>query len=185
MPLYRQKSALRHYLIELAEKHPTFTWTSVVSGHFFDWSVEFLHLWFKERKADILDDGNVKWSASSVAQIGLATARILERPEVTKNRMIYIQSFCVSQNEVLASFEKATGAKWEVNRLDSKQYQEERVAKRNAGDAQAIEDLVWLLGAIDADWTGRKDFAMKDLGLENEDLDEVVRKTVERLEKEE
>ena len=183
VPLYVQKSKTRHYLIELAEKHPGFTWTSLVCGHFFDWSLEFLHLWFQERKADILDDGNIKWSASTLSQIALATVRVLQRPEVTSNRMIYIQSFCVTQNEVLKAFEKSTGEKWEVTRLDSKQYQDDRVAKRDEGDKQAIEDLVWLLGAIDANWEGRKDFAMKDLGLENEHLEDVVAKIVARLEK--
>lgn len=69
-------------------------------------------------------------------------------------------------------------------RLDSNQYQDERVGKRVEGGKQAIEDLVWLLGAIDAVREGRKDFAMKCLGLENEDLEEVVKNIVARLEQE-
>lgn len=114
--------------------------------------------------------------------------------------MLYIQSFCVSQNEVLRAFERATSAssgsssgdgndeggekKWKVTKLDSKVYREEKVKKRDEGDKQAIEDLVWLLGALDANWEDRKDFAMKDLGLENEDLDAVVRRIVEKQERE-
>lgn len=114
--------------------------------------------------------------------------------------MLYIQSFCVSQNEVLRAFERATSSssgsssgdgndeggekKWKVTKLDSKVYREEKVKKRDEGDKQAIEDLVWLLGALDANWEDRKDFAMKDLGLENENLDEVVRKIVEKQERE-
>lgn len=117
--------------------------------------------------------------------------------------MLYIQSFCVSQNEVLQAFERATSSssassssgngngndeggekKWKVTKLDSKVYREEKVKKRDEGDKQAIEDLVWLLGALDANWEDRKDFAMKDLGLENEDLDEVVRRIVGKQERE-
>lgn len=119
--------------------------------------------------------------------------------------MLYIQSFCVSQNEVLRAFERATSSssgsgssgngngnengeggekKWKVTKLDSKVYREEKVKKRDEGDKQAIEDLVWLLGALDANWEDRKDFAMKDLGLENEDLDAVVRRIVEKQERE-
>lgn len=114
--------------------------------------------------------------------------------------MLYIQSFCVSQNEVLRAFERATSSssgsssgdgndeggekKWKVTKLDSKVYREEKVKKRDEGDKQAIEDLVWLLGALDANWEDRKDFAMKDLGLKNEDLDEVVRRIVEKQERE-
>lgn len=98
--------------------------------------------------------------------------------------MIYVQSFCISQNEVLAAFERVTGDKWNVKRLDSEEYKNERVKKRDEGSKEAIEDLVWLLGAIDANWEGRKDFAMEELGLENEDLDVVVRNVVEGLERE-
>lgn len=149
---------------------------------------------------EILDDGNTTWSASTLDQIALATVGVLQRPEETRNRMLYIQSFCVSQNEVLRAFERATSSssgsssgdgndeggekKWKVTKLDSKVYREEKVKKRDEGDKQAIEDLVWLLGALDANWEDRKDFAMKDLGLENEDLDEVVRKIVEKQERE-
>lgn len=150
---------------------------------------------------EILDDGNTTWSASTLDQIALATVGVLQRPEETRNRMLYIQSFCVSQNEVLRAFERATSSssgssssgdgndeggekKWKVTKLDSKVYREEKVKKRDEGDKQAIEDLVWLLGALDANWEDRKDFAMKDLGLENEDLDAVVRRIVEKQERE-
>lgn len=127
---------------------------------------------------EVLDDGEAKWSASTLAQIGEATARILQRPDVTKNRMIYVQSFLVSQNEVLASFERATGQNWTVQRHDFKQYQAEEKKKGDAGDLEAVENLVWLLGAIDANWELRKDFAMQELGLKNEDLDQVVSNVV-------
>ncbi|SMY22197.1 unnamed protein product [Zymoseptoria tritici ST99CH_1A5] len=183
VPLYKHKTALREYLIELAQKHSSFTWTSLVCGHFFDQSLEFLHIYLPQRRIEIINDGSQKWSASSLAQIALATVRILQRPDVTANRMIYIQSFLVSQNEVTAAFERATGgAKWEVVSKDSEKYREEEKIKADAGDKEAVENLVWLLGAIDADWTGKKDFAMEELGLEEEDLDEVVRATVKRLE---
>jgi hypothetical protein len=184
VPLYKHKTALREYLISLAKAHPSFTWTSLVCGHFFDQSLEFLHVYLSERKIEILDDGEVKWSASSLGQIAKATVRILQRPETTANRMIYVQSFLVSQNQVTAAFEKATGgSKWKVIRRDSGKYREEEKAKADAGDKESVENLVWLLGAIDADWTGKgKDFAMEELGLEEEDLDEVVKATVKRLE---
>lgn len=141
-----------------------------------------MHIWLKERRMEILDDGDAKWSASSLSQIAEATTRILQRPDVTKNRMLYCQSFCVSQNEVIASFERATGQKWTVQRHDSKQYQAEEKKKADAGNNEAVENLVWLLGAIDANWELRKDFAMQDLGLQNEDLDAVVRKVVKTFE---
>lgn len=180
VPLYKHKSAFREYLIELAKKHPNFSWTSLVCGHFFDWSLEFLHVWLQDRRVEVLDDGETKWSASSLSQIGKATVRILQRPEVTKNRMIYIQSFLISQNEMVSSLERATQSQWTVVKRDAKEYQLEEKRKADAGDLKAVENLVWLLGAIDANWEEKKDFVMRDLGLENEDLDTVVKMTLEK-----
>jgi hypothetical protein len=182
VPLYKHKTALREYLITLAQSNPDFSWTSLVCGHFFDQSLEFLHVYLPQRKIEILDDGEVIWSASSLAQIAKATIRILQRPEVTKNRMIYVQSFLVSQNQVTEAFEKATRGKWEVVKRDSEKYREEEKKKADEGNSESVENLVWLLGAIDANWTGKPDFAMKELGLEEEDLDQVVQATVKRLE---
>lgn len=92
--------------------------------------------------------------------------------------MVYIQSFLVTQNGVLRALEKATGDSWTARRHESKQYERAEKKKADGGDLEAIENLVWLLGALDADWTRREGFAMTMLGLEEEDLDEVVGRMV-------
>lgn len=177
VPLYKRKTELREKLMELAKENPNFSCTSLVCGHFFDWSVEFLHIWLKEKKADILDDGETLWSASTLSRIAEATAKILLNPDVTKNKMIYVQSFCVSQNQVIKAFERETGA-FQINWLDSKQYEKQQKEKADNGDLDAVENLVWILGALDANWEGKENFMMKELGLDNEDLETVVRRVV-------
>ncbi|KAJ4388033.1 hypothetical protein N0V93_008638 [Gnomoniopsis smithogilvyi] len=181
--LFERKVQVRQSLQELAQQNEGFTWTSLVTGHFFDWGLRenFLHFNLQTKRADIIDDGNMKSSQATLPQIAKATVRILQRPEETKNRMLFIQSFCVSQNEVLASLEKAMGVKWEVDRYDAEDFIQQRKALADKGDAQAIEDLVFVLGAIDGNWEERPDFAMQTLGLENEDLDAVVQKVVDEL----
>lgn len=181
--LFERKVQVRQSLQELAQQNENFTWTSLVNGHFFDWGLRenFLHFNMQTKKADIIDDGNTRSSQATLPQIAKATIRILQRPEETKNKMLFIQSFCVSQNEVLASLEKAMGVKWEITRYDSEEFIKEKKALADKGDADAIEDLVFVLGAIDGDWEGRPDFAMELLGLENEDLDQVVQQVVDEL----
>lgn len=181
VPLYIHKSELREYLISLAAQHPNFTWTSLVCGHFFDWSLEFLHIYLPSRRAEIINSGTEKWSASTLAQISRATVRILQRPDTTANRMLYVQSFLTTQMDVIRAFESATGCKWEVKAFEGKEYEREEKAKAEKGDLEAVENLVWYLGAVDADWTGRKDFAMQELGLEEESMGEVVRRVVQEL----
>jgi len=178
VPLFKHKTELRQYLQQLAEKHKSFTWTSIVCGHFFDWSLEFIHINLQARKADVLDDGEYKCSMSTLARVGEATARVLQRPEQTENQMLYVQSFCVSQNEVVRAFEKATGEKFAVTRHDGEKFKNEERAKADEGNLEALEELVWYLGTVDADWTKRERFAMELLGLEEEHLDGATKEVV-------
>jgi hypothetical protein len=93
--------------------------------------------------------------------------------------VLFIQSFCVSQLDVLAALERATGAKWVVKFVESEAFIADRKVRADAGDGDAVEDLVFALGALDGNWDSREGFAMDLLGLQNEDLDEVVRRVVE------
>jgi nucleoside-diphosphate-sugar epimerase len=180
VPLYKRKTELRERLTELAGRNPGFTWTSLVVGHFFDWETEFLHIWVKERRAEILDDGETKWSTSTLSRIGEATAKIFLNLEATKNMMIFAQSFCVSQNQVIQAYERATGTSWNVKQFDSKPYEKQEKAKADDGDLEAVENLVWILGTEDANWETKDTFAMKSLGLQDEDLDDVIKGVVNR-----
>ncbi|KAK5135075.1 hypothetical protein LTR08_005600 [Meristemomyces frigidus] len=181
VPLYKQKAELREYLSQLAKKNPQFSWTSVVCGHFFDWSLPFIHIFLQDRKADVLDDGEKKCSLSTLSRVGVATARILQKAEQTENRMLYVQSFCVSENEIVRAYERATGDKWEVTKVDAEEFKSAEKAKADKGDSSSVEELVWYLGTVDADWTRNEGFAMKMLGLEDEDLDAAVEKIVREL----
>ncbi|EMC94551.1 hypothetical protein BAUCODRAFT_552073 [Baudoinia panamericana UAMH 10762] len=180
VPLYKHKAELREYLTQLATSHESFSWTSLVCGHFFDWDPAFIHLWPQEHRADILDDGEKKFSISTLSRVGEATARILQHADETANQMLYVQSFCVTQNEIISAFEKATNSKWHISSLEAEKYKVEQKAKADAGDKDAVEHLVWYLGTVDADWTRNEGFAMQMLGLQDEDLHEVVSKMVKQ-----
>lgn len=178
VPLFKNKTTVIDYLKQLAKDNDNFTWSSLVCGHFFDWDPAFLHVWPKEKRADIVK--NLKASYSTLARVGEATSRILQRPEVTANRVLFVQSFCVTQMDILASFEQACDAKFEVEYLDDEAYERQQMIKRDEGDKEALENLVWLLGAIEGNWEIREEFAMERLGLEDEDLDEAVKMVLEK-----
>ncbi|KAI0476640.1 NmrA-like family protein [Xylaria cf. heliscus] len=182
VPLFKHKAAVRARLQDLANADAAFAWTSLVCGHFFDWGLRenFLHFDLTHRTADILDHGKYKSSTATLARVCEAIVAVLAADaETTRNKVLFIQSFCVSQLDVLAALEKATGAKWEVNFVESEAFIREKKAKADAGDREAIEDLVFALGALDGNWETREAFSMDLLGLENEDLDEVVKRVVD------
>lgn len=179
--LFERKVMVRERLEALAAKSGgAFTWTSLVVGHFFDWGLAtgFLHFDLKNRKAQILGDGTKKSSNSTLGQVGKAVVQILLKPEETKNRVLLVQSFCISQLDVLRSLEKATGSKWTAEYVDIDEFVKKHKAQADAGNKDSIEDLVFALGVIEGNWEEHEDFAMELLGLQNEDLDEVVKKVV-------
>merc|ERR1712080_264965 len=101
-------------------------------------------------------------------------------PEVTANRVLFVQSFCVTQLDIVQAFGRASDAEYEINWLDDESYERQQMIKRDEGDKDALENLVWLLGAIEGNWEMRDDFAMERLGLEDEDLDEAAKAVVKQ-----
>nr|XP_023908591.1 uncharacterized protein LOC112020264 [Quercus suber]POF15520.1 hypothetical protein CFP56_48715 [Quercus suber] len=184
VPLYLRKREMREYLSELAAAHPdrAFSWTSLVTGHFFDWKLSFIHLYPREARADVLDAGETRFSLSTLAQIGRATAAVLVNADATRNKMLYVHSFLVSQRQVITAFEQATRQTWAVKTIDAREFEQRERARMTHDDAEvqaeATEELVWLLGTEDADWTTKENFAMRSLGLEEEDLQEQVERVV-------
>jgi putative NADH-flavin reductase len=184
VPLYSAKQRVRQHLEQLAsgssQLPSCMSWTSLVCGHFFDYGLKsgLLQFDIEARKVCIFDGGEIKWSATTIETIAQAVVRVLQKEDETKNRMLYIQSFCVTQNEVLKSLERITSWSWKVEHVDSEEYIREARVRLDQKDPKAVENLVSALGIVDANWEGRDDFANSLLGLKTEDLDQVVRKVI-------
>lgn len=95
------------------------SWTAVCVGSFFDWTFGLPRIqgWnLPERKALIFDRGEYEYEATNVEQIGRAVAAVLKEENLveTRNNYVYVNSFTVSQNEVLGVLEKVVGEKFEI-----------------------------------------------------------------------
>ncbi|OCK79121.1 NmrA family transcriptional regulator [Lepidopterella palustris CBS 459.81] len=188
LALFEGKKRVRRFLEDLAGRERgagvgRLSWTSLVTGHFFDWMLRegLLQFDVKKRKALVLDGGDVRFSASNLEFVGRAVVAVLEREEETMNRLLYVQSFCVTQNQVLAALEKATGGKWEVEAAESRKVIEERKEKADRGEKEAVEEIVSVWGIVAANWEGKEGFANGLLGLGEEDLEEVVGRVVKEV----
>ena len=181
MPLYREKAKVREYLQKLA-KEGKLSWTSLVTGHFFDFGLEggLLLMDIKKHKVTMIDGGEVMWSTSTLGRVGEAVVAVLRKEEETKNKMLYVQTFCISQKQLLEVCEKVQGSKWEVEHVTSKDFIKTNKTKMDeSDDHDARENLVGVVGIIDGDWRQREGFANDKLGLKEEDLEAVVRKVLE------
>ncbi|CAO2658547.1 Nn.00g062700.m01.CDS01 [Neocucurbitaria sp. VM-36] len=188
LPLMKGKKVVRDYLLSLEDKEREngegkLTWTSLVTGHFFDYGLTCGLLKFdvKGRKAYILDGGDIKFSGSNLDFIGKAVIKILEQPEQSANKLLYVHSNYVTQLEVLAALEKVTGDKFE--RIDQKSQEELAVVRPKMlnGDGEATEEVVAVWGVVASDWKGKEGFANTILGLEEEDLEQTVKKVIAEL----
>lgn len=137
----------------------------------------FLGYNLKEQKATILNDGNDTWSTSTLATIGQAVKNALLIPEQTANEYLYIDSFTISQNQVLASLEKATGAKWEVTHVDAEEQKKEGLEKMSKGDFSGVILLIRYVICVSGyggNYMEYREGANELLSLPKRTLDEVV-----------
>lgn len=185
LPLMKGKKGIRDYLVEVEKRERDgdrgkLTWTSLINAHFFDWGLGngLLKFDVKGRKAYLLDGGNIKFSASTLPFIGSAVVKVLEKPKETENKLLYVHSLYVTQLEVLAALEKATGDRFERINQDSEGELRTVRPKMMEGDHDAREEVVAIWGVVAADWKKREAFANDLLGLKEEDLDEIVQQVV-------
>lgn len=92
---------------------PLLTLFSCISNGFFGFNPS-LHT------GQIWDSGNTTFSATNVATVGLAVAKVLASPAETANRLVYISSFECSMNDILQAYKNATNVSdWRIAHVDT------------------------------------------------------------------
>ncbi|PMD16869.1 NAD(P)-binding protein [Hyaloscypha hepaticicola] len=173
IPVFDLKVRVNEYL--KAQESKGLTWTAVVAGVAFETALQLGILGFniKTKEALILDCGNRPFSISNLSQIGNAVVAVLSKPEETANQFLYVHSFTVSQNEILAELENVTGEKWKVTESTTEAARTEGEPLFAEGD---FAGLLLLLKAIfmgegyGSNFTKDAVLANEKLGLPSQDL---------------
>ncbi|KAJ5865657.1 hypothetical protein N7534_000210 [Penicillium rubens] len=169
-------------------------------GFWYEWSLAAGEQWFgftiKDRKVTLFDDGTRIVTVSTWDQCGRALAALLSLPESGptpaladfKNKEVLINSFRVSQRDMLDSLHRVLGttdSDWEISY--------ESVDKRLADGAEEMAKGVFtglpktLYGSLflpsnkEADFAGTMELANDILGLPKEDLDEATKRAVDMV----
>lgn len=165
VPIFEGKFGTVNYL---KGKEDSISWTSVVTGPFFDWGLKVGFLGFnaQSKTATIIDSGNATFSSTNLSTIGEAVVKALENAEATKNQYVYVSGFQTSQNEILAAAERITGEKWTISKTSAKDH----IAKGNEllqkGDYSGIAPLIQAITFGEEEQLGD----LKPSGLWNEKL---------------
>ncbi|KAJ5154936.1 uncharacterized protein N7500_010375 [Penicillium coprophilum] len=169
-------------------------------GFWYEWSLACGEQWFgftiKDRKVTFFDDGARILSVSTWDQCGRALAALVSLPESGstpaladfKNKEVRINSFRVSQRDMLDSLHRVLGttdSDWEISH--------ESVAKRLADGAEELAKgdfrgfAKMLYGRVFSptnemgDFAGTMELANDILGLPKEELDEATQRVVDMV----
>ncbi|KAL7272794.1 hypothetical protein RUND412_004381 [Rhizina undulata] len=139
----KAKVDIREYLEALA-KEGKIEWSGVVNGALLEWGLRVCFLGFNKvaKAAKIFDGGDRQFSTSKLADVGRAVVGILAHPAETRNRLVYVHSAVVTQNQLLAIYEKQTGEKWTVVNVDTVELERQAYEKIGNKDFSGFMDLI-------------------------------------------
>ncbi|KAF5010289.1 hypothetical protein FDECE_3539 [Fusarium decemcellulare] len=137
VPVYMFKNQVIDRLKELAAANKM-TFTSISNGAFLDWNLRtgFFKIDLKNKKAELLNGGEVVVPWTLLEQVGKAVVGVLSHLEETKNRFVYISNVEKTQKEMVALAQEALGKDgWDVSTLDMDKVYRESLAQLQAGNA--------------------------------------------------
>ncbi|KAF4462099.1 isoflavone reductase family [Fusarium albosuccineum] len=163
----------------LRSKESQMSWTSLVTGGFFDWAMKvgFFKFDLATKTVTLIDDGTSVFTATTLSTVGKALIACLNHAEETKNQYVLISSFNVSQRDILEVVERVDSQRWNVEHVTSDWIIARGRSRLAAGDFAGIKDLT-RGGAFGKPAMGdlRPHGLWNDkLGLPKEDLEQAVR----------
>ncbi|KIX08666.1 uncharacterized protein Z518_03323 [Rhinocladiella mackenziei CBS 650.93] len=163
-PMFRIKHDVRDYLV--SKEETGLEWTGIVCNVFFEMGVMsgFFQFDWKTKKVLLIDGGETKWVATTLDTVALAVVRALEKAEETKNRLLLIQDFRVSQREILDAIQEKTGP-WQVENVEFAKWLEAGKEKVRDGDDSAMPMLTFATVVTGSQWEERNEFANQLLEL--------------------
>lgn len=103
----------------------TLSYTSISCGSWLDWALDpkksgnFLGIDVKAKTAIIYDSGKMKFAVTTSRNTGLAVARALINPEITKNKQVFLCDFTTTTREIVGELEKQTGVEFRTEQKNS------------------------------------------------------------------
>lgn len=182
--VFREKGEVQDYLRTLEDR---MEWTSFAVGMWLKWSAthEFLGMHIAHKKFVFWDDGEGLFSTTTEENTALAVVNALTKKwDETKNQVVWLSDFAVSQKQLLEAIERSTGEKFETEAIDTESLIREKQAAVQAGDGGATYSLIET-GFVTGKYGGhleKEGRIMNDmLELPTRSLDEVVKAAVEAV----
>ena len=102
LPIFSDKVSVVQRLQELSQQDKAFSYSSLITGPFFDWGVQNKFIINLDGPStSIFDGGDNPFSTTTLPAIGKAVVGILQHPNETKNRYVYVSEAEVTQKQLL------------------------------------------------------------------------------------
>jgi uncharacterized protein YbjT (DUF2867 family) len=135
LPLGITKAKTQKYLREQVLRNPEFSWTAIAVGWFLDWALkEGLTLDLVGHTATLCNGGDVPFSATTIPDIARAVLGVVENQDETKNRLIFVQSARVTQNQLIRYVKEKDGKEWDTVVKSSDEVKRELYQELEKGD---------------------------------------------------
>lgn len=157
-------------------------WIAIACSFWYEFSLagtEIRYGFDLDRKTvTLFGDGDVKINTSTWPQVGRAVAAVFAEPEKFKNRSVHINSFYVSQKDMLESVERVTGEKFTITTEPVQERYMRGVQMLQQGNMAGFGIGMYTRGFFP---DGALSFEVENeaLGLPKEDFDEATRVAVE------
>lgn len=140
LPVCAPKAETQRYLLEESDSNPGFTYTAIANGLFLDWGLKMgLILNLDQHTAILYNGGDVQFSATTLADVAKAVLGIIQHPNETANRIMYVHSALVSQNELIQCAKDIDGREWKTVIKDTEELRQESLAELAKGSNADID----------------------------------------------
>lgn len=153
LPVCAPKVATQEYLLAKSETKPEFTFTGIANGLFLDWCLDAgIILDLKKHSATLYNGGDVPFSTTRLADVARGVLGVLRNPLATANKIVYIQSACVTQNQLLEYAKEHDGKTWTTVGKSTELLRQESLQELSKGP-DADVDTAMLGFCIVASWS--------------------------------
>jgi nucleoside-diphosphate-sugar epimerase len=140
LPVCQPKVATQEYLKMQASARPGFTWTGIANGMFLDWGIKMgLLVDVKKHTATLYNGGDVRFSATRLEDVASAVVGVLGNLEGTRNRLVYVHSAVVTQNQLIGYVREKDGKEWDVVVRETEVVKKESYDELDRGDGADVE----------------------------------------------
>ena len=190
IPFYEAKVKIVKYLRKKQEETKgEFRWTAMIPGVWLDLCLSTGEMGFdlSKKTAMIFDGGTMEMDCTSLQGVANAVLGCLELERQGKgdklDGYVYVKGLRTNQNEILEVLKKVGKGDWSFNTGNGYKRKEEGWKRFNDGDFEGVVDVIWGVAyetGLGGKFMKERKLMNEEIGLEDEELEDVVRRAMER-----